>query len=87
MISSHTINQKKFVAEVIGTSIVVVSASSSVIIDAKYGGIYGLPFNAFAPFVVMAIRVYLFGKISMARFNPAVTIGYLISKHALIFYT
>ena len=34
-----------------------------------------------APFVGIAIGVYLFGKISMAHFNPAVTLGYLITKH------
>jgi aquaporin Z len=56
-------------------------ASGSVVIDAKYGGIFGLPFIAFAPFVGIAIGVYLFGKISMAHFNPAVTVGYYITKH------
>jgi len=44
-------------------------------------GILGIPFIAFAPFVGVAIGVYLFGKISMAHFNPAVTLGYLITKH------
>ena len=29
----------------------------------------------------VAIGVYLFGKISMAHFNPAVTLGFLITKH------
>ena len=74
-------NQKKFIAEVIGTFIVVVLASGSVVIDAKFDGALGIPFIAFAPFVGVAIGVYLFGKISMAHFNPAVTVGFLITKH------
>jgi aquaporin Z len=74
-------NQKKFIAEVIGTFIVVVFAAGSVVLDAKTNGILGIPFIAFAPFVGVAIGVYLFGKISMAHFNPAVTVGFLITKH------
>jgi aquaporin Z len=74
-------NQKKFVAEVAGTFIVVVLAAGSVVIDAKTNGVLGIPFIAFAPFIGVAIAVYLFGKISMAHFNPAVTIGFLITKH------
>jgi aquaporin Z len=76
-----TPNQKKFVAEVIGTFIVVVFATGSVVIDSKLNGVLGIPFIAFAPFVGIAIGVYIFGKISMAHFNPAVTIGFLITKH------
>lgn len=76
-----TSNQKKFIAEVIGTFIVVIFATGPVVIDAKLGGVLGVPFIAFAPFVGVAIGVYLFGKISMAHFNPAVTIGYFITKH------
>lgn len=68
-------------AEVIGTFIVVVFATGSIVIDAKMNGILGIPFIALAPFVGVAIGVYLFGKISMAQFNPAVTVGYLITKH------
>ena len=76
-----TLAQKKFFSEIIGTFIVVVCASESVVFDAEVGGILGIPFIAFAPFVGVAVSVYLFGKISMAHFNPAVTIGYLITKH------
>ena len=76
-----TPNQKKFVAEVIGTFIVVVFATGSVVIDSKLNGVLGIPFIAFAPFVGIAIGVYIFGNISMAHFNPAVTIGFLITKH------
>jgi aquaporin Z len=76
-----TPNQKKFVAEVIGTFIVVLFATGSVVLDARMNGVLGIPFIAFAPFVGIAIGVYIFGKISMAHFNPAVTIGFLITKH------
>jgi aquaporin Z len=74
-------NQRKFIAEVIGTFIVVVFATGSVVIDAKMHGILGVPFISFAPFVGVAAGVYLFGKISMAQFNPAVTLGFLITRH------
>ena len=74
-------NQKKFLAEVIGTFIVVVLATGSVVIDAKLNGVLGIPFIAFAPSVGVAIGVYLFGKVSMAHFNPAVTWGFLVTKH------
>jgi aquaporin Z len=76
-----TLNQKKFTAEVIGTFIVVVLTTGAVVIDAKLNGILGVPFIAFLPFVGVAVGVYLFGKISMAHFNPAVTLGFLITKH------
>jgi aquaporin Z len=72
-----TLNQKKFIAEVIGTFIVVVLATGSVVIDAKFNGVLGIPFIAFLPFIGVAIGVYLFG----AHFNPAVTLGFLITKH------
>ena len=78
-----TLDQKKFFVEVIGTFIVVFCATGSVVFDAKVSGILGIPFMAFAPFVGVTVSVYLFGKISMAHFNRAVTIGYLITKHLL----
>ena len=80
-IDKLTLNQKRFVAEVIGTFIVVVLATGAVVIDAKFNGILGIPFIAFLPFIGVAVGVYLFGKISMAHFNPAVTLGFLITKH------
>jgi aquaporin Z len=76
-----TSNQKKFIVEVIGTFIVVIFATGSVVIDAILNGMLGISFIAFAPFVGVAIGVYLFGKISMAHFNPAVTLGFLITRH------
>jgi aquaporin Z len=76
-----TLSQKRFAAEVIGTFMVVVLATGSVVIDAKYGGKMGLPFIAIAPFIGVTIGVYIFSKISMAHFNPAVSLGFLISRH------
>lgn len=79
--NSLSTNQKRFLAEVIGTFIVVVLATGSVVIDAKLNGALGIPIIAFSPFVGVAIGVYMFGKVSMAHFNPAVTLGFLITKH------
>ena len=74
-------NQKRFFAELIGTFVVVVFATGSVVLSAKYAGTFGLWFVALCPAVAVALMVYAFGKISMAHFNPAVTIGFLITRH------
>ena len=83
-------NKKIFFAEIIGTFIVVLLATGSVVIAAKTGGVLGLPFIAIAPMIGVTIGVYLFGKISMAHFNPAVTLAFLITghikKHQLAYY-
>ncbi len=76
-----TINQKIFFVELVGTFVVVVCATGSVVLNAKMGGSIGLWFEAFAPFIGVALMVYAFGKTSMAHFNPAVTVSYFISKH------
>ena len=76
-----TSNQKKFIAEVIGTFILVVFATGSVVLDPRMNGVLGIPFIAFGPFVGVAIGVYVFRKISMAHFKPAVTVGFQITKH------
>ena len=76
-----TSSQKIFFAELVGTFVVVLCATGSVVIDAQMGGVLGLAFVAFAPFAGVAAMVYAFGKISMAHFNPAVTIGFFISGH------
>jgi aquaporin Z len=74
-------NQKRFFAELIGTFVVVVFATGSVVLDAKYVGTFGLWFVALAPSVAVALMVYAFSKISMSHFNPAVTIGFLVTRH------
>ena len=81
MTSRLSLNQKRFFAEMVGTFVIVVFATGSVVLDAKYVGTFGLWFVALAPAVAVALMVYSFGKISMAHFNPSVTIGFLITKH------
>ena len=49
--------------------------------DVSVGGIYGHHFVVAMHFVGLSIVVYAFGKYSMAHFNPAVTVGFFITKH------
>ena len=74
-------NQKRFFAELIGTFVVVVFATGSVVLSVKYSETLGLWFVALAPAVAVAIMVRMFGIISMAHFNPAVTVAFYITKH------
>jgi len=75
-------NPQIFIVELIGTFILVVFATGSIVYDAKvFDGKLGIPFAALAPFIALLIGVYSFGKISLAHFNPAVTIGYHITGH------
>jgi glycerol uptake facilitator-like aquaporin len=75
-----TSNQKIFLAELAGTFVIVLLATGSAVVDAQSG--VGLWFVAFAPFAAVAAMVYVFGKISMAHFNPAVTLAFFITGHA-----
>ncbi len=71
-----------FIAELIGTFLLIVFATGSIVYDAKvFDGGLGIPFAALAAFIALLIAVYAFGKISLAHFNPAVTIGYYITGH------
>jgi len=75
-------NLQIFIVEIIGTFILVVFATGSIVYDAEvFDGNLGIPFAALAPFIALLIGVYSFGKISLAHFNPAVTIGYFITGH------
>ncbi len=74
-------NLQIFFVELIGTFILVIFATGSIVYDVQIGGPYGIWFAAIAPFIALIIGVYSFGKISLAHFNPAVTIGYFITGH------
>ena len=75
-------NLQIFTVELIGTFILVVFATGSIVYDAEvFDGNLGIPFASLAPFIALLIGVYSFGKISLAHFNPAVTVGYYITGH------
>lgn len=74
-------NQKIFFAEFVGTFVLVICATGSVVLNVKSSGTIGLWFEAFAPFAAVAVMATLFAKTSMAHFNPAVTLMFLITKH------
>jgi len=75
-------NLQIFIVELIGTFLLVVFATGSIVYDAEvFDGKLGIPFVALAPFIALLIAVYAFRKISLAHFNPAVTIGYYITGH------
>jgi aquaporin Z len=74
-------NLQIFIVELIGTFILVVFATGSIVYDVQTGGTLGIAFAAVAPFIALIIGVYCFGKVSLAHFNPAVTIGYYITGH------
>jgi aquaporin Z len=74
-------NLQIFTVELIGTFILVIFATGSIVYDVQIGGPYGIWFAAVTPFIALIIGVYSFGKISFAHFNPAVTIGYYITGH------
>jgi aquaporin Z len=59
----------------------VVFATGSVVVNARAEGAYGLAFEAAAPATAVALMVYVFGKVSMAHFNPAVTVAFFLTGH------
>ena len=77
----HSSNKIIFLAELIGTFGLVVAATGSMVYDISLGGIYGHHFIVAMHFIGLSIVVYAFGKYSMAHFNPAVTVGFFITKH------
>jgi aquaporin Z len=75
-------NLQIFTVELVGTFILVIFATGSIVYDAEvFDGKLGIPFAALAPFIALLIGVYSFGKVSLAHFNPAVTVGYYITGH------
>lgn len=74
-------NLQIFIVELIGTFVLVVLATGTVVYAEKTNLSWGLEFASIGPFLALIFGVYSFKNISMAHFNPAVTIGYYITGH------
>jgi len=72
--------KSKFIAELFGTFGLVLAATGSIVYDGRMDGTLGPVFIAVVHLIGIAIVVYVFAKVSMSHFNPAVTLCLLISK-------
>lgn len=70
-----------FVAELVGTFGLVFAATGSIVFDGKLDFSLGPFFVAGIHFIGLTILVFIFGRYSMAHFNPAVTIGFFIAGY------
>jgi len=75
--------KSKFIAELVGTFGLVLAATGSIVYDGRMDGTLGPVFIAVVHLIGIAIVVYVFAKVSMSHFNPAVTLCLLISKFTL----
>ncbi|GFN40537.1 MAG: major intrinsic protein [Marine Group I thaumarchaeote] len=71
--------KSKFLAELVGTFGLVIAATGSIVYDERLDGSLGMVFIVVVHFVGIGLLVYAFTKVSMAHFNPAVTVCLWIS--------
>jgi len=77
----HKSNFIIFLVELAGTFGLIVAATGSIVYDKIVGGTLGIGFISAMHFVGLGTMVFLFGRYSMAHFNPAVTVAYFIAKY------
>jgi aquaporin Z len=70
---------KKYLAELMGTYIMVFAGTGSIIVNDVCGSVSHLGIGLTFGFVVMAV-IYSIGSISGAHINPAVSIAFWVSK-------
>ena len=70
---------KQFIAEFLGTFILVFVGCGAIIVESLTGSLTHLGIGLSFGFVITAL-IYTFGHISGAHFNPAVTISFTIMK-------
>lgn len=70
---------KRCIAECMGTYMIVFAACGAVIANSTSNGAVTLPGIALAPGIMVMVMVTVFGSISSAHFNPAVSIALAVS--------
>ena len=77
----HKSNFVIFLAELVGTFGLLVAATGSIVYDGMMGGTLGIGFISVMHFIGLWAMIFLFGRYSMAHFNPAVTVAYFVAKY------
>jgi aquaporin Z len=77
----HKSNFVIFLAELAGTFGLVVAATGSIVYDGMMENTLGIGFISAMHFIGLGAMIFLFGKYSMAHFNPAVTVAYFVAKY------
>lgn len=77
----HKSNLVIFLAELAGTFGLLVAATGSIVYDGMMNGVLGIGFISVIHFIGLGAMIFLFGRYSMAHFNPAITIAYFIAKY------
>lgn len=77
----HKSNFVIFLAELAGTFGLVVAATGSIVYNGMMGNTLGIGFISAIHFIGLGAMIFLFGRYSMAHFNPAVTVAYFVAKY------
>jgi aquaporin NIP len=71
---------RKYLAEALGTFILLFVGTGCVVVNQQLGGALGLPGIAAVWGLVIVALIYAFGDISGTHLNPAVTVAFAVDK-------